>query len=207
MCGNGTISVSRVGEEYEVDNVPCSYEDLLLRVERLLLKTPLIVQELLKNHRNINSIYPKSINTLRIVTVNPQNSDKPENIVILGSLLRIGANNSVIDNWAKGGLVVGINSNGRLMKYGFYKPGYGTKTEEHPDTKFKFEGFEIPCYEEAIMKCKDFHSKLNTIHSIGWDVAITDKGPIFIEANDNWELGFIQVCFGGIKQQFDTLFK
>lgn len=208
MCGNGTMSVTLVGEKYEVDGSLCSYEELSRRVGRLLLQSPLIVQKLLKNHRDINRIYSKSINTIRIVTVNPKYSNNPVDIVVLGTLLRIGANGSVIDNWAKGGLVVGINpEDGSLMKYGFYKPGYGTKTKEHPDMKFKFEGFKIPYYEDVIRKCKNFHSKLDKIHSIGWDVAITDDGPLFIEANDNWELGFVQVCFGGIKQQFDDLFK
>ena len=207
MCGKGTLSVALVGGKYQINNNFCSYEELSQRVGQLLLQTPLIAQKLLKNHRDINCIYSKSINTLRIITVNPQYSDNPVDIVVLGTLLRIGVNDSVIDNWAKGGLVVGIKADGRLMKYGFYKPGYGTKTEEHPNTKFKFEGFEIPYYEEAITRCKNFHSKFDKIHSIGWDVAITDDGPLFIEANDNWELGFVQVCCGGIKQQFDNLFK
>lgn len=204
ICGEGTLSIRKtIGGEYLLNNK----ESYIGEIIESIPKSKCIVQKTLRNHHEIAKIYPSAINTLRIVTVNPKYSDNPKDVVLLGALLRMGAHGAVIDNWAKGGLVCGIDGDGKLMKFGFYKPGYGTKTEKHPDTHFKFEGFDVPYYKEALNLCKQFHSKLNKIHSIGWDVAITEEGPIFIEGNDDWELGFIQVCFGGIKKQFDTLFK
>lgn len=201
MCGNGAILLDTSIMTKDI------YTDYMSKIEVFLKKESCLVQSLLINHKDINVIYPHSINTIRVVTINPNYSDNVDDVIVLGSLLRVGAKGSVVDNWAKGGLVVGINNNGRLMKYGFYKPGYGTKTEIHPDSNFKFEGHIIPYYEKIISLCKLFHSKLYKIHSIGWDVAVTEDGPIFIEGNDDWELGFIQVCFGGIKKEFDNLFK
>ena len=32
------------------------------------------------------------------------------------------------------------------------------------------------------------HRTLYRIRAIGWDVAISDNGPVFIEGNDNWEI-------------------
>ena len=51
-----------------------------------------------------------------------------------------------------------------------------------------------------------FHEKLGDIHSIGWDIAITKDGPIFIEGNDNWELSLMQACNGGLKGEFEEFF-
>ena len=51
-----------------------------------------------------------------------------------------------------------------------------------------------------------FHSMLKDIHSIGWDIAIGENGPIFIEGNDNWEalgegnLGMLMVGNVGINR-------
>lgn len=154
-----------------------------------------------------SDIYSKSINTIRVWSVNPNHSSNINDVVIVGALLRVGARDSIIDNWAQGGLVVGVDKNGTLMKYGYYKPGYGTKTEIHPDTLIKFEGIEIPYYRDIINTVKQFHSKLYSIHSVGWDVAITEEGPLFIEGNDDYELGFFQTCFGGMKNQMKTFFR
>lgn len=53
----------------------------------------------------MNAIYSASINTYRIVTIN-----KNGNPYVLTSLLRVGTSTSGnIDNWAAGGLAIGIN--------------------------------------------------------------------------------------------------
>ena len=140
------------------------------------------------------------------MTVNKGHSSSEEDIVVMCVLLRMGAHGSTVDNWAKGGLIVGVDNDGNLQEYGYYKPGYGTKTDKHPDTGVIFKGINIPFFEESLEKTKQFHSKLNHIHSIGWDVAITGDGPVFIEGNDSWELGFVQIVNGGIKEQLNAYF-
>ena len=38
------------------------------------------------------------------------------------------------------------------------------------------------------------------MHSIGWDIAITEHGYIFIEANGLWEISLVQAVHGGLKE-------
>lgn len=205
LCGNGVFELLFIDNEYYIDKNRCSYDALLQYVKAL--KGDFIIQPFVEQHKDISAIYDKCINTVRIVTVNPNKTTNPDEIVVLASLLRIGVGGMNVDNWAKGGLVVGINhNNGTLMKYGFYKPGHGTKTEKHPDSGVVFEGVKIPMYDELTKQVKSFHSKLNGIFTIGWDVAITNDGPLFIEGNDNYELGFLQTCFGGMRNVFDKYF-
>lgn len=47
---------------------------------------------------------------------------------------------------------------------------------------------------------------LPELHSVGWDIAIGDAGPIFIEGNDNWEINGPQICNGGLRKEFNELF-
>lgn len=42
--------------------------------------------------------------------------------------------------------------------------------------------------KEAIEVVIKAHREFHGIRSIGWDVAITENGPCFIEGNDNWEI-------------------
>ena len=70
---------------------------------------------------------------------------------------------------------------------------------QHPDNSIVFEGFEIPFFKEAVEMSKDLHSKLYRVHSIGWDIAITQNGPVFIEGNSLWEVSGTQAAVGGLK--------
>ena len=69
----------------------------------------------------------------------------------------------------------------------------------HPDTNIKLDGFEIPFFNNAIdltLKCaEEFPSKI-----IGWDIAITENGPLIIEANHNPHLGMADIAYGGLKK-------
>lgn len=140
-----------------------------------------------------------SINTIRLVTIKDPTTKEPKPFA---AVLRLGVNGNVVDNWAMGGLIVEINDDATLAEHAFYKPGKGTKTTIHPDTKIQFKGFKIPFYKECVDTCLLFHKKLG-IHSIGWDVAITENGPVIIEGNDNWELSLMQVACGPLKSKFN----
>ena len=51
------------------------------------------------------------------------------------------------------------------------------------------------------------HEKLSSIRVIGWDIAITSDGPVFIEGNDNPEISGLQTVNGGLKQTILGLLK
>jgi hypothetical protein len=47
---------------------------------------------------------------------------------------------------------------------------------------------------------------LPQVHSVGWDIAVGDDGPIFVEGNDNWEINGPQSCNGGMMKEFKEYF-
>ena len=153
-----------------------------------------IFQDLILQNSKMNQLNPESVSTLRIVT-----TKKGTEVSVLSSLLRVGTKKSGnVDNWAAGGLAIGINSDGRLKKYGLYKPCHGRSTVQHPDTGVVFSEFVVPFYQESVDLVCRAHQLFYGIHSIGWDVAITDNGPVIIEGNDNWEISLMQACNEGL---------
>ena len=149
----------------------------------------------------MNELNSKSINTLRIVTVHSKGKIK-----VLSSLLRVGTSETGnVDNWAAGGLAIGIQNNGYLKKYGLYKPGHGLKISEHPDSKIEFEKYKVPMLNEAQDLAIKAHKFFYNVGAIGWDVAITDDGPIFIEGNDNFEITLMQACDRPLKKEWLAL--
>lgn len=159
-----------------------------------------IVQNKVIQHPKMSALYPNSVNTIRIVTVFVEGKAE-----ILCSGLRVGTSVSgSVDNWAAGGIFVGI-INGKLTKYGFFKPthqGIG-KCEYHPDTNIKLYDYEIPYYDEVVELVKKAQRLLPKVRAIGWDVAITESGPTIIEGNDNWEITLMQVGVpNGLKKEW-----
>jgi len=157
-----------------------------------------IFQEALQQCDEMNALNPSAINTLRIVTVM-----KHGEVKVLSALLRVGTDKSGnVDNWAAGGLAIGVQPNGYLKKYGFYKPRFGQKTDTHPVTGVVLEEFKVPMFDEAIELVCNAHKAFYGIHSIGWDVAFTKDGPTLIEGNDNWEISLMQACDKPLKAEW-----
>ena len=142
-----------------------------------------LIQERIAQHPTMSSLHPHSINTMRILTFN-----QGGRIEVFSAAQRMGTNGRSVDNWTAGGILVAIDlETGRMRADGFYKPGYGGKVQQHPQTMVKFDGFEIPCFREAIESVKNVHRYFYGVHSIGWDVAISPSGPVIIEGNDDWD--------------------
>lgn len=159
-----------------------------------------LIQRNVIQHKDLSALYCDAVNTIRIVTLKERIDSEP---YVFTALLRVGTHISQnVDNWAAGGLAVGIDESGKLKEYGFYKPMYGTKVLRHPDSNIIFKGYQIPYYEEAKKVAIKAHKGLYNIFAIGWDVAITPEGPCIIEGNDNWEISLQQACDRPLKNEW-----
>lgn len=193
-CGAGIFCIGLRDGEYTWDDKYISKEELMQRIAKQ--RGDVLVQPRVIQHAEMDRLYPHAINTLRIVTLS--NKDTVQHFA---TVLRIGTNGNIVDNWAMGGIAIMVKDDGTLNPYGYYKPSYGKRVAEHPNTQVQFSSFRVPYYPEAVEMCINFHRDLKYISAIGWDVAITEEGPILIEGNDNWEISIMQID-GGLKSKF-----
>ncbi len=132
-------------------------------------------------------ICPNSVNTIRAMTrvIN----DKAE---LFYAAARIGNGKAVVDNFHQGGVGVRIDmEKGRLIGNAVSKDL--EEVIKHPATKIKFDGFEIPYWSEIKeMVCKAAMENTE-VKVVGWDVAISNKGPLLIEANRRPGFDLVQV--------------
>lgn len=163
-----------------------------------IISDDFLLQEKIKQHEAISRLNPTSVNTIRIVTTKYNDA-----VNVLSVVIRIGtSSDKVVDNAATGGTYVAIDEAGRLQKYGYYHPGMGTKAAIHPVSNVTYLGYQIPYWDEVIRLVKNAHEIVPDINTIGWDVAITDKGPILIEGNDNYEISIMQDADCGLKKKW-----
>ena len=164
-----------------------------------------LVQTCVVQHPVMDRIYDKSVNTLRVLTV--MNKETGKAVPVAGEV-RFGAHGSVVDNLAAGGVAVGLDlETGQLSEFGICKKGGAKRTPCHPDSQVRFADVRIPFVQDAVNLAGRLHEKLSSIRLIGWDIAITPNGPVFIEGNDNPEVSGLQTVNGGLKKKIQDLLK
>ncbi len=153
--------------------------DSLDQMYDYITKKPLmLVEEVVKQHEDINKINPKSVNTLRVVTVYSNNQ---ANVVY--AFIRIGNGDRPVDNINAGGMCAPIDAESGIISHVAYDKDRITY-ENHPNTGYPIKGAKIPMWEDSLALIKEVGDILPQIGYVGWDVAVTPTGPVLIEGNN-----------------------
>jgi hypothetical protein len=155
-----------------------------------------IVQPGVVQDPGISKIYPRSVNTFRLITENKEGVSR----VVCG-VLRIGRGLNEVDNASAGGIFLKIDINCGIVGDEAMSYEY-EKFVEHPDTHFIFHNYKIPRWDEIRKFATESADKLPFFIHLGWDIALTVNGPIAIEANLNPSIELLQIPYGGLREQF-----
>lgn len=176
-----------------INNKPMSFKAF----SDVLGQGKFILQRKIEQHRKLNMLNPCCVNTLRIYTIRDGNKPK-----YFKSFLRMGVGGSVVDNVSSNNLAIGIEDDHYLAQKAYRRSNPPIWLSHHPDTQVEFSSFKIPDHKEAIRLCTDTHKYFSDFLIIAWDVAISKSGPLLLEGNPAPSLTFIQVLYGGLKEEF-----
>lgn len=147
---------------------------------------PLLFEEKILQTKQISDFNPSSVNTIRFMTtLMPSGEAK-----IIAAFIKIGRTGAFVDNAGSGGNVdAGINIEtgeiyGAIAFNGFRNC---TDINVHPDTKVQLNGVVINNWSEICKEVCKFQQRFPFLKAVGWDIAITDSGPVVIEINDFWD--------------------
>ena len=138
----------------------------------------IILQEVIRQHESLNGIHADSVNTIRMMSIYLDGK-----VMILSSLLRMGAGGSRVDNGSSGGVFCGIDpADGTLRETGHYTDGRACT--KHPGG-LVFKGFKVVGYERCCEIIKAVAGRMyTTTQLISWDFAIGEDGePLLVEVN------------------------
>ncbi len=137
----------------------------------------IVVQGALKQHEDIARLNPSSVNTIRILSL-----ISADGVKLYSSLLRLGVGDTKVDNLGSGGLVIGIDEDGKLKKEAHFLNNQ--RFAEHPATHVAFHNYQLPSFEKAKELVLKAHLNVPQFRMVSWDVAIREDGePVMIEAN------------------------
>lgn len=163
-------------------------------------KEGFVIEELIVQSKWLSQFHPRSVNTLRINTVNYGGGRQVD---VKWPVLRIGTGDSIVDNAGAGGIFGAVDVNtGKVIAC---SDKFHHVFECHPDTHVRVVGFKIPFWEEACALVKDAAVKLPDAHVIGWDLALTDKGWVMVEGNYCPGMIYQMATGKGIRKEFNEL--
>ncbi|SFQ28404.1 Sugar-transfer associated ATP-grasp [Lachnospiraceae bacterium XBB1006] len=153
----------------------------------------MLVEEVIKQHPEMAAFYDGSINTVRVFTIL-----KDDRFDAFAAFVRFGVG-GIADNVSAGGIACGVDPvSGEIIT-----PAVGNEGilyQKHPLTGKRFEGFRIPYWQEILTLTEQALRKVDGVNYVGWDVAITKRGPILVEGNNVPCLSIYQSLFAYRKE-------
>ena len=174
ICAKPIYGSCGEGIEFIVVNKNTNFEKLYKRLRK---EKKYLIEEYVIQHNDLMKLYPGSVNTLRIISFLNNNHE----VNIIKTIIKFGTTGE-IDNHVAGGMYTFLNEKGIVLYPACDDFGHAYKV--HPITKTNIVGFKVPFYNEAKELVKKAAKIVPEIRYIGWDIAITNKGPIIIEGNE-----------------------
>lgn len=137
------------------------------------------------------NIYPNSINTIRIVSINDDNV-----FSIPVAAFRFGTNiSNTKDNLGSGGIAANIDvSSGKMSSAkSMYVPG---EFKVHPNTFQPIEDVIVPKWKLIKNKVLELHKMVPFLKFIAWDIVLLDDDIGVIEGNASSSTNIIQIKEG-----------
>jgi putative polysaccharide biosynthesis protein len=187
VYGNKVMAFKRKNDAFSYnDNRIVKAEDIYNFMKEDPEFDRFVVQQRLKSHANLIKLSATdNLQTIRLNTL----FDKTGNANVVQGSFRVITSGRIVDNFQcgkSGNLLVKVDMETGIIEKAVivHSDGKGVKpVEKHPDTGIVFKGFQIPAWEEIIDLVKSSSIHFLPIRYIGWDVGITDHGPVIVEAN------------------------
>jgi hypothetical protein len=149
----------------------------------------IILQRCITNHPALLPISGRGLSTCRIVTIKyPGASPQP---ALAAYRMPQGA--MIADNFTAGGLAAPVDLARGTLGAARQKSRPFVPINVHPDGGHPIEGSTVPFWKAALDLAMNAHWEFGEMPSVGWDIAITESGPVLVEGNGGWGVDLAQI--------------
>ena len=172
-CGRGVKIINIESQDILTEQSKCEqlYKQLLKESNGRFIMEEFIIQS-----EETRKFHPASVNTVRVTTIRIG-----EKVHITNCFFRIGQHGKHVDNGGSGGIICAVEAeSGSIFAAA---DEYGNKFKIQPDTGEQIIGYIIPRWGEAKNLVTELAKVVPDNHYTGWDLALTKRGWILVEAN------------------------
>ncbi len=204
--GAGIMVVRREGDAF-IDQMGTVMEAgaLIRRLAEDQEFSSFVIQERIHNHPTLAHLASgEGVHSFRMVTY----TDSAGEATVVAADMKLIVGKNIVSNLAHGfnrNLIADIDRTTGTIKsalevntsHGGYRA-----VSRHPDSNIALEGFPIPHWEAIMDLAIRGASVFRPVRTIGWDIALSDRGPLIMEGNiwydpslavflsDYWAVGF-----------------
>lgn len=135
-----------------------------------------VAEEAIVQHEDLARLNPSCVNTIRVITIASENGCE-----IVGAVLKSG-NGGIVDNMGAGGLCAPVDLETGAVT-GDASIRRDDIQEKHPITGVVFRGLQIPMWDEVKALVAKVSAVVPQVRFVGWDIAVTPRGPVIVEGN------------------------
>lgn len=173
-------------EYQERDAILTCFNGEKLALSAILGQEALIFESVVHQTKQFASFNESSVNTIRFMTTLwPDGSAR-----VIATFCKIGRAGKCVDNAGSGGNVdAGIDlETGKIQDVIQFDGWRKTKAiDRHPDNDSLLEGVIVDKWDSIKSEVIKYQQSFPYCKACGWDIAITDDGPVVIEINDFWD--------------------
>lgn len=170
----------------EDDAILVRYDGIELLLSSFLGQEALIFESIVSQTTQFATFNESSVNTVRFMTTLwPDGSAKA-----IAAFIKIGRAGKCVDNAGVGGNVDAcVDMETGEIKYAIQYDGWHNikRIDSHPDSGRVINGVVIDNWQAIKKEVESFQQAFPFCKAVGWDIAITEQGPVVIEVNDFWD--------------------
>jgi hypothetical protein len=152
-----------------------------------------LFEERVKQHPFLERLNPATLHTTRVVTIMANDGT----IHVVGAALKVGLDKSGVESTIEDNLSVPIDiETGRLGQAAQRDGLRFLRLAEHPRNAIRIEGEVLPLWTEMKQLAVEAALAARCVRSVGWDIGLSEEGPVLIEGNQAWGAEILQVPLG-----------
>ncbi len=164
---------------------------------RFAQRDEFLLCEFIKQCDFCRDIYPGTTNTVRVICMRGRDGEP----FVARAVLRLGSQRSGgVDNFGQGGLAADVNPETGMLdvavEHDALAPRAPKSHSQHPDSGTQIQGEMLPDWNIAKDASLKLMRQFPFINYVGWDIILTDKGPVFLEGNNYTGVRLAQIHSG-----------
>ena len=165
-----------------------------------------LLEERIRPHPELAELIGPTLCCVRIVTVVALDGSPK----IVASVYKLQPKPVGVDHLIYGALGCWVDPDTGALGPGRSRSGYES-TSVVPGTDRSFVGYRLPCWNQVKAVVLQAAAAFPWARGIGWDIGISDRGPVIIEGNARWSPSLIQLpaprglMDGELKAVYDAL--
>ena len=183
--GDNVLVVNSINYQ-EQDAVLTCFNGEALALSAILGQDALVFESIVRQTKQFASFNESSVNTIRFMTTLwPDGSAK-----VIATFIKVGRAGRCVDNAGGGGNVDACIDLETGKIHNVIQFDGWRKTKEidyHPDNGSLLEGVIVDNWDSVKAEVIKYQLAFPYCKAAGWDIAITDDGPVIIEVNDFWD--------------------